>query len=343
MAASARAQREERLSALLVGLLLTGISTWYLVSRVIRPFASGRAQFFDAIFAGTQEPPYQYRVLMHVLARGIAFVLAPFFDDHEALHVWAYGVLTFLVFAGIYALLFLLLRRWFSRATSIVGMMLFQAVVPLSVTGYVIEGDFFTVLAYLAGLHLMVRGRDAWLPLLAFVATFNREQMIWLAVFHGIFLYTHGLHRQRGKLLALGGIFAGWGAAMLATRLWFGFKESQYTWFVHLQANTDSALLERLTIPLWLAEVAVFLILAGLALRRSNDFFRLAFASLSVYTVLYFFHGHMWELAKWLPAYLVLIPMALQVVMGETMPRSLVASPAPPPAGRAEDAAAAPQ
>jgi len=44
--------------------------------------------------------------------------------------------------------------------------------------------------------------------------------------------------------------------------------------------------------------------------------------SLTVYGVLFFFNGNMWELAKFLPAYLILIPMSLQTLTGEYIPET---------------------
>jgi hypothetical protein len=68
-----------------------------------------------------------------------------------------------------------------------------------------------------------------------------------------------------------------------------------------------------------MAEVAGFVVLSIFAFKKSSGFYRLSFLSLLAYSVLFFLNGNIWELAKFLPAFLIMIPMGLQVVTGELM------------------------
>jgi hypothetical protein len=54
-----------------------------------------------------------------------------------------------------------------------------------------------------------------------------------------------------------------------------------------------------------------------LAFKRSIRYFKLAFLSLGVYGALFFVNGNLWEMAKFLPAFIIMIPMGLQTLTGQ--------------------------
>jgi hypothetical protein len=96
---------------------------------------------------------------------------------------------------------------------------------------------------------------------------------------------------------------------------------------LHITRNMEFKRLFMQIIPLWLAEIAGFALISILAFKRSNLFFKLSFISLGLYVFLFFFKGNLWELAKFLPAFLVMIPMSLQVLTGELANESNVGLP----------------
>lgn len=304
-------------------LFLAAVSTWYVSTKVIYPFLESRQAFVAQVRAGTMEPPYQYRLLEHFVPWLLDSAMGVVLHNDNLRHGLAYMIPLLATFAALYLLLFLLLRTWMSRNAALVGCSAFAVLVPLSVTGYVEEGNFLTVLFYVVGLLLMTRRQDAWVPLVVGVATLNREQMIWLVLFHAIFLWAHGRLRERRSLILLGGGALAWAAGYLAPRLYYGFRESQYTTALHVGRNTDPAALVYAIVPLWIAQVAVLVLLCAFAWRQSNRFLRVAALSLVPYTVLFFFMGNMWEMAKWMPAFLILLPMALQPVVGQWVPEDM--------------------
>jgi hypothetical protein len=143
--------------------------------------------------------------------------------------------------------------------------------------------------------------------------------MVFLLVWYLAYLAAQRRLTWRHNLWALVG-GAAWLIVFLGVRMYFGFKPSQYTVALHVAHNTSLANLWTQILPLWLSNVAGFVVMSAMAFSKSNLFYRLSFISLAAYIVLFFFNGNMWELAKFLPAYLILIPMSLQTLTGEFIP-----------------------
>lgn len=309
------------LSILIITLAL--ISTWYVLNRVILPNVSVRIQFSDNILSGQMEPPYQYRVLLPYITNLLQILISPLIHSAGKQHVLAYSTILFLIFLGIYYLFYKFLRNFFTRKTAIIGILLLQAVIPLSVTGYFIEGDFIALFFYLLGFNIIIQRKDVLLPVVIGIATFNREQIVFLIVFYVIYLISQQKIFDRKKILIVAVCFSVFLSVFFGTRLFYGFKPTQYTIGLHIAYNTDVGKLILSIIPLWFAEVVGLTILCTFAFRRSNLFFKLSFLSLGSYTALFFVKGNMWELAKFLPAFIILIPMSLQILCGEFVNETL--------------------
>ncbi len=179
------------------------------------------------------------------------------------------------------------------------------------------EGDFITLLFYVVGLNLILCRKDAYLPLVIGLGTFNREQMIFLVVFYAVHLISQQELFDKRNILVVSSCVGAYLAVFLGLRLYFGFKAGGHTMSVHIARNTDWYHVLRFILPLWLAEVAGFVVLCALAFKKTNTFFKLSFLSLGLYGLLFFLSGNLWELAKFLPAFLIMIPMSLQILTGE--------------------------
>lgn len=303
-------------SVALLILVLGLISAQLIKDQVILPNLLARLEYENAFWNNLAQPPYQYRVLEPMLAKGLQAFFAPLLSAPEPLHAAVYSLLITFVFWGIYTLLAVFLGFYFHETGVLLGLLVFQAVLPLAITGFYMEGDLYTVLFYLAVFLLMVRQQDRFIPILIFFAALNREQTIFLIFLYAVYLYTQQrLDKPHLILLALNLlIYAG---VFLGVRLYFGFKPTPFTWAVHWSNNTNLYNVFLRIIPLWLAEVGGLLVYCGLAFRRSDRFLRLALLSLVPYFISFFFNGNLWEMGKFLPAYLILIPLALQVLTGE--------------------------
>ena len=189
-------------------------------------------------------------------------------------------------------------------------------VIPLSITGYDVNGDFITLLFYLLGLNLVFNGREDFLPLVVGIATFNREQIVFLIAFYLAYRLGHpkGIDRRALRVMILS--VAAFVAAYLSVRYYYGFKVSPATTQLHIAHNTDPQQLLYIVL-LWSAQVAGFAALCVISFKRSIRYFKLAFLSLGIYLALFFVNGNLWEMAKFLPAFVIMIPMGLQAITGQ--------------------------
>ncbi len=305
-----------RKTTVLLVLILSAISTLYVLKEVIYPNVDHRIRFMDTVFAGESEPPYQYRLLKPVIGESIRWILSPVATEHQS-HLLAYTTIAFANFVGVFFLFYVYLRKYFSHRSSVIGVLLLQIVVPISITGTVMIGDFITVLFYVAGLNLIVYRKDAWLPAIFFFGAFNRIQIIFLLAFYVAYLIDQRALRDRLPIIAYSILAFAAGAAI--PRLYFGLKPSRFTIAHHLANNSDPINLLRDTLPRWLPQIAGLVVLAIWGLRYCNRYFRLSLAALLVYLGLFVLKGNLWETAKFLPAFLVLIPVSLFVLTGERL------------------------
>jgi hypothetical protein len=301
----------KKLPVSIILLILTSISTWEICWKVILPHIAGRIDHETRILSGTIEPPYQYRILKPLIGKFLGYMVSFFTDNIRWQHAIAYAFLSCLTFLCVFTLFYIYLRKNFSETYSIIGIVLLQIVIPLSITGYYMKGDYITLLCYICSLILIQQDKTTFLPLLIFIGTLNREQCIFIVVWCFIYwIANKKLTRQ--KLLIGFTCLVAWLIAYFGIRLYFGFKPTQYTIGLHIENNTNPKNLMRFILPLWFVEVFGFIVLSLYTFKKSDWFLRLAFLSLILYCAIFFFFGNLWEFAKFLPAYLILIPMSLQ-------------------------------
>ncbi len=299
-------------STVLLCLILAAISTIYIAKWVILPNIDLRMQTTAEILAGEHEPPYQYRILKPLVARALTGMVAPFTTDRQA-HVIASGVIAAVSFTGIFILFYTYLRRYFSHRTSLIGIIILQVVIPISVTGNYMIGDFITVLFYLIGLNLMVHRKDAYLPLVMLLGAFNRAQIIFLLVFYLAYLFEQRTLRTHLHIVAQ--CVLAFIVGFISIRWYFGLQPTRFTIASHLDHNIQYLI--HSIAPRWLAQVAGFVVLSIMSWKKCGRYFALSFASLGLYFALFAIYGNLWEMAKFLPAFLVLIPMSLATLTGE--------------------------
>ncbi len=318
MTAAASPTPDQTCSGAIVAVLtMAAICAWFVTSQVVIPHRVVRLEHLAAVLGGEAEAPYRFRLLLPVVGDAIERVVGLLIESPGRRHIAAYALLHMTVFTGVFWAFRSLLARWFSPLAALTGCLMLALAVPLTVTPSYPDGDFITLLVYVVGLLLITSRRDAWLPLLVLVGTLNREQTAFLVVLHALHLFANDELRTRRALLLLTASTAAWLAVYFGLRMGDD-SVSRFTPAYHLGRNTDVWRLQT-TLPLWGAEVLGFTIFAAMAYRRSSRFFRLALLSLIPYAGLFAAHGLLWELAKFLPAHVVLIPMGLQTLTGTTI------------------------
>ena len=213
---------------------LTWLSTWTVVTRVIVPNRSSRMRMVASLLDGSLEAPYQYRVLKHWLAMGLDPLLRLGVEAPEVRHVLAYGLLTAVTCLGIYTLLYRYLERWVGGPGALLGLLWLAASLPLSLTGFMMEGDLLTLLAYLIVLELLCSRRGVWVPLVVGLFALNREQILWAVSWQALWGWSQGAltsqkDRTRLGLEVLGSLLA-WSAVQGGLRLLYGVKENPLPW-----------------------------------------------------------------------------------------------------------------
>jgi len=302
------------LKVMLLLLVLALMSAWthYKLTVKVEGFRPLRLEHHQDVLTGLKEPPYRFRVLAPAAAEGLQALLpSPRERDTDAKAERldaSYFIIVFISFLVTYGLFFRILRRWFSVSEALVGCLLLFAVVPLSITGFFSDDDFVTLAFYAMGFALFMSGRDFLLPFVVLVGTLNREQIAFVVVFWLAYELAEGkLFRWRILIILLACV-----AAFLipyeVLRHRRGNPPSIYTVSYHIENNVRE--FGRL-IRVWAVEVLPFVVLALAGLRRAPRFFAYALATLPVYVLAFFLKGNLWELAKALPMYLILIPLSL--------------------------------
>lgn len=291
---------------------LAWTNTYFLISHIIEPLAEQRMLFAQQVLSGQMEPPYQYRILKHVLAMWLGQGVAVVSASATIQHIVSYGVVSFATFVGIFWSLWRHLERYLSPTQALIGVLLVQVSLPLAVTGFVMEGDFITLLVYLLVLEVAHRDKPSLLLPLLLVGAFNREQVVYSLVFYAVIVWSQQGALRRDQLLGvLGGTLA-WALVFEGLRMYYGFKPTRYTPALHIAHNTSWLHLWRDILPLWFAELGALLFLMRRGWSRASLGLKRCCLALMPYFILYFLNGNLWELGKFLPAWLFIVPVAVQ-------------------------------
>jgi hypothetical protein len=297
-------------------LLLTMISSQIISDRTIKPNVPRRIGIQDSILTGTYEAPYQYRIMKPILGKFTQFFISRFVHDPIRSHIISYHINIFIVFLGIFSLMYFYMRMFFSVNVSMIGILLLQIVIPLGITSIWEEGDYITLLFYLIGIILIFRSKDYFLPVVILLGVLNRDQIIFILAFYVAFLIGEKRLFSKKGITVIILCLAAYFISYFSMRYYFGFKINYYV--TEIQTSTNITFWKGI-LGLWAEQVFVYLILSIIAFKKSSTFFRLSLLSLILYVVIFFFNSILSQVAKILPAYLILIPMGLQTLTGEKM------------------------
>jgi hypothetical protein len=179
--------------------------------------------YMPAVLAGTYGAPAIYRPLSPWLYTRFADLTG-----------WT-PLVSYLVFKGITIFssllaMHLLLRTWFSAATSLAGTLGVAALVPLTFTNSWSHPDSFTeLLIFSIGCRLVARRRDWWLAVVLAIGMLNRETTGFLTLLWACDRWSERWHRQTWlKAAAYAGIVAG---VYIGIRQLRGFEHYKYWMF----------------------------------------------------------------------------------------------------------------
>ncbi len=280
--------------------------------KILTPDLLTRNEVQTNILTGQMDYPYQYRVLKPAIGYTLQKFISIFIPNRFRAHLYAFEIITLIAFFFFFFCFYRFLKIFFSDTTCIIGLILLQLVIPLSITSVWQEGDFYNFVFFTIAFLLMFRSKDYYIPLVFAVGMLNREQIVFLMVFYIAYLISQNKLNTKKSYFVILLSTAACAFVYFGLRWKFGFKYTEVNY-------NSSRNIENIwhIIQLLAAEILIFAILSIKAFRTSGKFFQLGLISLGLYFILFFFYGYMGELAKFLPAYLILIPMSLQVLTGE--------------------------
>jgi len=291
-------------------LLLAVLSTIHFYERVIVTYSKQRVRLLDSVLEGDAKPPYKYRIALPYLEHAISSNLL---SDKTPLdqHRIASTALVFLFLALFNCFFFLYLSTLCSIPAAMLGVVVFHCIIPFTITGRYMDGDFVTIAFYALALFFMQSRKDLLLLPLVALATLNREQSVFII---GLY-FVHVLCRRelnRRTISGMVGSLIVFLLVYLGVRWNFGFKASKYTFAFHIAQNTDAENFFQKIIPAWSKIVLPLVVFAALSVRGSDRFLKWSFIALLPYTILFFFNGKLWELGKFLPAFIIMIALCVR-------------------------------
>jgi len=295
-------------------ILLTLISYKIVDDMLLTPYAEVRYEHQTSLLKGETYYPFQYRVLKPAMAYALQKVIYLVVKNSPKANLYAYRTLAFFAFLFIYSCFYYFLKMFFSDLACMFGLLVPQIFIPLTINGRYLEGDFHTFLFYTIGLILMFKSKDYYLPIVFGIGVLNRDQIIFLLVFYIAYLISQKRLFSKKSYIVITLSLIAYAIGYFVLRWKFGFKYQD-----HITKNVTNNITYILPVlQIWAAEVFIFVILCLKSFKKSNQFFKLSFISLSVYISFFFFFGYLGELAKFLPAYLIFIPMSLEALTGES-------------------------
>jgi len=257
--------------------------------------------------------PFRYSVLIPGAGYILQKLIKPLAGSQARSFLYSYELINFFAFTLLFTLFYIFLKMFFSDITSTIGLFLFLAVIPLSMSGVWPEVGVLNFLFYALGFILMFKSKDQFLPLVFVVGMLNDESIIFLMVFYIINLISNKkLYAKKSIIVIILSVISC--ATVYGALRWkFGFPSNDKFFLASENFDNISSIIQ-----LWIAEAFMFIFLSVKAYNKSSKFFKWCLASLLIYIVLFFLLGNMNGFARFLPAYLILIPMSLQILTSES-------------------------
>jgi len=299
--------------ALLLGLALsTTMAHRKFSTNLCKANIEQRREIHERILHNSIEPPYRYRVFFPLLTEGLSRALgySPLGSVYPpgALLDGAQFSVVFASLATAYIAFAAFLSFWFPREIAVLGGALLAAVIPSSITGFYIDGDFVTLAFYALGLLGFASGKLRWVSLVFVVGALHRVQIVFLVALYVAFEAARGRLLEAKTVQTTGAYLGLFALVYYLVRDVRGSAPTPYTVYHHLYGNID--LMPEIFV-LWGSIVLPTVLLALVGFGRKPRFFRYATIALAPYIVAFPLKGNLWELAKALPMFLILIPMAL--------------------------------
>ncbi|GEM_PF-1493266 len=303
----------ENKKILFLVLFISVILGYYQTVRTDAPNYELKLTRHTTIINNTIEYPYKYRLLNPYITQVWYSSLGAALPQKPAF-LAAYTLQNIIVFAFMFFCLMKFFRLWFDDTGAVIGLLLFAALVPLSLTGYDILGDMTTAGIMALGFYFINTAKTKFLYPLLFIAAFNELQLILLIAFY----FFAKLSNLKDKTVWLNSILltitfiAGYAAVYLIRGGSAG--SGDVNWYFTKDAAFNIA--NKDWIVLWFIMIAPLIYFVFKGFRAKPEFLRnSAVIVLPVfYFASFFFIARLREIDKALTIFTILIPLTLMTI-----------------------------
>lgn len=266
------------------------------------------------IINNTIEYPYKYRLLNPYITQIWISAMSTVIPDKPAF-IAAYTLQNVIVFAFMLFCLMKFFRLWFDDTGSVIALLLFAVLVPLSLTGYDVLGDMTTAGIMALGFYFINTSKIKLLYPLVFIAAFNELQLILLIAFY----FFSRFPNLKDKTLWINSVLltitflAAYGLIYLLRGGSAG--GSEVNWYFTKDAAFNIA--HKDWMLLWFLMIAPFIYFVFKGFKTKPEF--LKNSAIIVLPLFYFgaffFIARLREIDKALTIFTILIPLALYTII----------------------------
>jgi len=293
------------------------------VQHIETPTIEVRRQLQQSIIDGNAESPYQYRVLVPYLTRGLEIFLKLFKNgDTFGLAYAIYDTLA--IFASLSAL-FYYLRNWYSVEASLIGALIAALSMLVGFRDHYYQPwSLLEPAAIALGLNLIYKKKHLWLAALIAISTLNRETTIFLTAAYFIPwvlpnpLKAFKKEHARDWMVGIGYTLM-WLIVFVGVRLVLGEapRTISVAEILRISIKPDNLLL---ALKLWALFLGIFWLFIPLGFRHAPRFVRVMAWLIPPYLILITFFNIWFEVRLLMLLYPVLIPLGLAYLFLQANP-----------------------
>jgi hypothetical protein len=286
------------------------IISYYVTLRVDAPNYEDKYKRHTSIINNTVEYPYKYRLVNPYIAQ-VYFTVFKLALSEKTAFMTAYTMQNFIVFLFLFFAVKKFFSVWFDEWGTIISLLLFAALIPLSLTGYDTLGDMTTAGLMALGFYFINTDKIKLLYPVVFIGAFNEFQIILLILFY--FFGKKENFKSKSAWINSILLVAAFLFAYLIIYFLRGGKagNDEVVWYFTKDAAFNSA--NPNFVILWAVMILPLLFYALKNIKMKPEFLRRnLYTVLPVFYVLvFFFMARMREIDKALTIFLILIPLAV--------------------------------
>ncbi len=290
------------------------VISFFVTLRVDIPNYEMKLKRHTSIIENTIEYPYKYRLLNPFIADQTFNLFNLKFSEKPSF-VIAYAIQNFLVFFFLLYCLEKYFSLWFDKVGTILSLILFSMIIPITLTGYDVLGDMTTAGLMALGFYFINTSREKFLFPVLIIGAFNELQMILLIMFYFF---------SSSKNFKLAKVWLNFFLMAVTFLICYGLiyflrggqaGQEDFVWYFTKDAAFNIS--HKDWIPLWLLLITPLLIFALKNFKSKPEFLRRSaiFVLPLFYFAAFFFIARLREIDKALVIFEILIPLALMTLI----------------------------